>query len=168
MPLLTISAWLPFIFLCVRATDRARACCRARTSGIIDGTDMRIARTILALLISLSVAILPAAGGAVALTASAPDVAAPQALQVDAAEAASEPMAMAEPMDDCCDHGTMPCDQGKTCASVLMCAMHCFNFTTVEAAVIIFPLTVAAKVLRPAESAVPSRIGAPPFRPPRA
>jgi hypothetical protein len=128
---------------------------------------MRIARTILALLVSLSVAILPAAGGAVPLTASAPDMAAPQPLQVDAAEAGSDPMAMAEPMDDCCDHGTMPCDQGKRCASALMCAMHCFNFTTVEATVIIFPLAAAAKVLPPADFAVPSRTGAPPFRPPR-
>jgi hypothetical protein len=74
---------------------------------------------------------------------------------------------MAEPMDDCCDHGTTPCDQRKNCASALMCAMHCFNFTTVEGAKILFPLTVAAKVLPPADFAVPSRTGAPPFRPPR-
>jgi hypothetical protein len=127
---------------------------------------MRIARTILALLVSLSVAILPAAGGSVASTPSAPDMAAPQPLHVDAPDAASDPMAVAEPMDDCCDHGTMPCDQGN-CASALMCAMHCFNFTTVEGSEIVFPLTVAAKVLPPADFAVPSRTGAPPFRPPR-
>jgi hypothetical protein len=128
---------------------------------------MRIGRTILALLVSLSVAILPAAGGAVALTLSASDTAVPQAIGVDAPEQASDPMAMAEPMDDCCDHGTMPCDQGKNCASALMCAMHCFNFTTVEGSEILFLPTVAAKVLPPADFAVPSRTGAPPFRPPR-
>ena len=128
---------------------------------------MRIGRTILALLVSLSVAILPAAGGAVPLTASAPDMAAPQPLHVDAAEATPDPMAMAEPTDDCCNHGTMPCDQGKNCASALMCAMHCFNFTTVEESQIVFPLTLAAKVLPPADRAVPSATGAPPFRPPR-
>src|SRR5580704_9647267 len=128
---------------------------------------MRITRTILALLVSLSVAILPAAGGAVALTLSTSDMAAPQAISVDAPEQASDPMAMAEPMDDCCDHGTMPCDQGKNCASALMCAMHCFNFTTVAGSEIVFLPTVAAKVLPPADFAVPSRTGAPPFRPPR-
>jgi hypothetical protein len=129
--------------------------------------DMRIARTILALFVSFSVAILPAAGGAVSLTPSAPDMAASPPLQVDASDLASDPMALAEPMDDCCDHGTKPCDQGKNCASALMCAMHCFNFTTVEGSEIVFPLTVPAKVLPPADSAVPSRTGAPPFRPPR-
>jgi len=128
---------------------------------------MRVARTILALLVSFSVAILPAVGGAIPLTPSTPDMAASPSLDSDAAGAASDPMTMAEPMDDCCDHGTMPCDQGKNCASAVMCAMHCFNFTAVEGAKIVFPLTVAAKVLPPADFAVPSRTGAPPFRPPR-
>jgi hypothetical protein len=130
---------------------------------------MRIARRILALLIAFSVAVLPAVGSAVALTQSASDMAAPKPphVHVDAVEAASNPMAMAEPMDDCCDHGTMPCDHGKSCASALICAMHCFSFTTVEASEIVLPLTVAAKVLPPADFAVPSRTGAPPFRPPR-
>jgi hypothetical protein len=127
---------------------------------------MRIAKIILVLLVSLSVALLPAVGGAAALTLHAPD-AASQAMGVDVADGASDPMAMVEPIDDCCDHGKTPCDQDKNCACALMCAMHCFNFPTVEGSEIVFPLTVAAKILPSADLAVALATGAPPFRPPR-
>jgi len=125
---------------------------------------MRIAKIILALLVSFSVAMVPAVGGAAMQTA---DAAASQSMAVDASGMASDPMAMDQPMDECCPHGKIPCDQGKNCASAFICAIHCFNFTAVEGSEIVFPLTVAAKILPPTERAVPSAIGAPPFRPPR-
>ena len=128
---------------------------------------MRIARTILALFISFAVAILPAAGGAASLMASPPDQAASQPVHVHASDAAAHPMAMSESMD-CCDHQRMPCDQGNDCASALMCALHCFNFTPVEGSVIVLPLTAATRILPLAERAVLSATSAPPFRPPRA
>ena len=132
---------------------------------IVDSVEMRIAKIILALLVSFSVAIVPAAGGAAMFTQAAD--AALQSTGVDASGVASDPMALAQPMDAGCPHGKAPCDQGKNCASTLMCAIHCFNFTAVEASEIAFPLTVAGKVLPSTERAVPSAIGAPPFRPPR-
>ena len=127
---------------------------------------MRIAKIILALLVSFSVAILPAVGGAAMFTRAAV-AAASQQTGVDGSGVASDPMAMTQPMDDDCPHGKAPCDQGKNCASTLMCAIHCFNFTPVEGAEIVFPLTVAGKILSFTERAGPSAIGAPPFRPPR-
>ena len=128
---------------------------------------MQIAKIILALLVSFAVAIVPAAGGAAMLTEGASGAAASHAMDVNASGMASDPMAMDQPMDDCCPHGKVPWDQGKNCASAFICAIHCFNFTAVEGSEIVFPLTVAAKILPPTERAVPSAIGAPPFRPPR-
>ena len=127
---------------------------------------MWIAKIILALLVSFSVAIVPAAGGAAMLTQGLA-ASTSQPTSVDTLGMASDPMAMDQPMHDGCPHGKAPCDQGKNCASALMCAIHCFNFTAVEGAEIVFPLTVAGKILPFTERAGPSAIGAPPFRPPR-
>ena len=127
---------------------------------------MWIAKIILALLVSFSVAIVPAAGGAAMLTQGLA-ASTSQPTSVDTLGMASDPMAMDQPMHDGCPHGKVPCDQGKNCASTLMCAIHCFNFTAVEGSEIIFPLTLAGKILPSTERAVPSAIGAPPFRPPR-
>ena len=127
---------------------------------------MWIAKIILALLVSFSVAIVPAAGGAAMLTQGLA-ASTSQPTSVDTLGMASDPMAMDQPMHDGCPHGKAPCDQGKNCASALMCAIHCFNFTAVEGAEIVFPLTVAGKILPFTERVGPSAIGAPPFRPPR-
>jgi hypothetical protein len=128
---------------------------------------MRIAKIIFALLVSLSVAIVPAAGGAAMLTEGSSGASASHAMDVHASGMASDPMAMDQPTDDCCPHGKMPFDQGKNCASAFICAIHCFNFTAVEGSEIVFPLTATTKILPHTERAVPSAIGAPPFRPPR-
>ena len=128
---------------------------------------MQIAKIVLALLVSFSVAIVPAAGGAATLTQEALGAAASQAMDVDASGMASDPMAMDQPMDDGCPHGKMPCDHGKGGACALMCAIHCFNFTAVEGSEIVFPLTVATKLLPSTERAGRSATDAPPFRPPR-
>jgi hypothetical protein len=128
---------------------------------------MQIAKIILALLVSFSVAIVPAAGGAATLTQGALAAATSQPTSVDASGMTSDQMAMDQPMDDGCPREKAPCDQGKNCASTLMCAIHCFNFTAVEGSEIIFLLTVAGKILPSMERAGPSAIGAPPFRPPR-
>jgi hypothetical protein len=133
----------------------------------IDSVEMQIAKIIVALLVSFSVAIVPFAGGAAMLTQRALAASTSQPTSVDASGMASDPMAMDQPMHDGCPHKRAPCDQGKNCASTLMCAIHCFNFTAVEGAEIVFPLTVAGKILPFTERAGPSAIDAPPFRPPR-
>ena len=113
---------------------------------------MRLGRTIVALLVALSVAIIPLAGGARAV--------------LDSVE-----FSAVEPIHDCCDHGS-PCDEAakavNDCASVAACAVKCFNY-----AVTVLPNVVVVRrgsSLDPIRDSglVVAQIGNPPFRPPRA
>ena len=119
---------------------------------------MRLCRTILALLIALSVATLPAAGS-VALAAKAADV------SMD-----SHGMPMAEPMSmQDCDHAAMPCHKATDgCQSMAACALKCFNFSQSNVSILRFPLVVVARAFAPAEAPARSQPSSPPFRPPRA
>ena len=112
--------------------------------------NMRIARTILALLITLSVALLPAAGGAGLASKSAGTI----------------EMSAMEDMD-CCPHKADPCDRMDGCASMAGCALHCFNFAVGGAQLPIVALTLADNTPVLQDDNVPSQSGSPPFRPPR-
>jgi hypothetical protein len=115
---------------------------------------MMIARTILAVVIALSVAILPAASGA-ALTFKPMDMSPAE-------------MSVSEPMSDCCDHDSAPCHKPKgDCASMAACALKCFNFTGLEFSGIAFPIISNSAMPAVAESTVPLAAAIPPFRPPR-
>jgi hypothetical protein len=110
---------------------------------------MRIGRTIAALLVALSVAMLPFASGA-----SVPS-------SIDILASGSMP--------DGCDHGA-PDDASKAgddCASMAACAAKCFNYAGTTAS----DATVApiGSNLRPVGDSglVVSQTRAPPFRPPR-
>ena len=111
---------------------------------------MKAGRIILALLIALSVAVLPAAGGI-------------------AAVAKSTEMAEAAAMDDmdCCPHTANPCDKATNAACMAMCALNCFTVYGSAASAVVFPVHQAR--LSPALGTNPfnSRTGTPPFRPPR-
>ncbi len=113
---------------------------------------MGLARTMLAAMIALSVALLPVAGGAVAGLNT-----------VD--------VSVSVPMHDCCEHGAMPCDKTQKaaddCMSAAACALKCFNF---------FGIASSRMLIAQAESAIEpvrvsqlvgSQTGCPPFRPPR-
>src|ERR1043166_3869435 len=109
---------------------------------------MRIARTILALLIAASVAMLPAAAGA--------------GLKVKSTETAE--MSVSEPMDDCCPH---PCDKAvDDCLSMAACA--CFGFATTSFSQLVYPSVLASMMPAFASGVFHSQTGHPPFRPPRA
>jgi len=112
---------------------------------------MAIVRTILATLIALSVAMLPAAGGA-AFTLKAQD----------AAE-----MSATEPMHDCCPPKANPCDKSADdCASMAACAMKCFGYSVTISPLVYLP--THADTVSPFESRdFHSQSGSPPFRPPR-
>ena len=86
---------------------------------------MRIGRTILAILIALSVAILPAAGAAVVSSQSA------------------EPAGMFMTDDmDCCPHKANPCEKAmEDCTAMATCALKCFNFAGTLSSAIVFPST---------------------------
>jgi uncharacterized protein involved in copper resistance len=113
---------------------------------------LRIGRNIIAILISLSVATLPAAAGFAAVSAAAD-------------------MSMSSAMPDCDHHNhATPANKPQKTADDCMaaCALHCFNFTTTGFSDVAFLLPASA-TLRPArvDGAVSSLIGNPPFRPPR-
>jgi hypothetical protein len=108
---------------------------------------VRIARTILALLIAASVAMLPAAAGA-----------GPKVKSTETAE-----MSVSEPMDDCCPH---PCDKAvDDCLSMAACV--CFGFATASFSQLVYPSAPASVMPAFASGVFHSQTGHPPFRPPR-
>ena len=111
---------------------------------------MRIARTILVILVGLSVAVLPAAIG----FAGAPQMAALVA------------------MPDCDHHMHAPADKTQKsdsdCISIAGCVFHCFSVTGVTTAAVAFVpvVDVALQPLRVSDHLSP-QLGSLPFRPPR-
>ena len=111
---------------------------------------MNIGRTILALLIALSVAMLPAAGGA-GVKSPAP-----------------AGMSVMEDMPDCCPHKADPCEKAMDdCAAMATCALKCFSFAATASSIIVFPSTLASMMTPFAANPFASQTGSPPFRPPR-
>jgi hypothetical protein len=118
---------------------------------------MSTGRTILALLISLSVALLPAAAGA-GVSSKSPD-------QADMSM--TEDVSMTEDMHDCCPPMANPCAMDN-CGSMAICALKCFSFAGTSSEIIVFSAT-SVKMIAPFErNPFSSQTGAPPFRPPRA
>jgi len=115
---------------------------------------LRIGRIIIAILISLSVATLPATAGFAANVPTASKVSAPVA------------------MPDCDHHHKVPNGQTQkiidNCASMAACALTCFNFTGTALPGFIYlpPNSTALKAVQ-ISAHVSSRMGSPPFRPPR-
>jgi hypothetical protein len=111
---------------------------------------MNVGRTILALLIALSVAMLPTVASAnIAVTST------------DMTEMAD--MAAMEDMD-CCPHKAKPCDH---CSSMATCQLACFGFSATASSNVIFPRVTASLSPLSGANAFRSQIGSPPFRPPR-
>jgi len=115
--------------------------------------DMRIGRTLLAIVIALSVAMLPAASGF-------------------AAGSKTMAVSVAEAMPDCGHHHHAPIDKTEKrtndCASMAGCALKCFNFTGITFAGIAFasPAGAALDPIRVSDD-IPARMDGLPFRPPR-
>jgi hypothetical protein len=110
---------------------------------------MRIGRTILAIIIALSVAVLPAAGG----IGKSPKPA---------------DMSMMEDMTDCCPHKANPCEKAMDdCAAMATCVLKCFSFAGTLSSIIIFPSASAKIATFFANNPFSSQTGSPPFRPPR-
>jgi len=115
---------------------------------------LRIGRTIFAVLISLAVATLPAATGFAANVATATKMSASKA------------------MPDCDHHDNAPSDKTQKtagdCACMAACALTCFSFTAPGFSGITFssPASAALKPVRTSTN-VSSRMGSPPYRPPR-
>lgn len=109
---------------------------------------MRLQRTILAVLIALSVATLPVAGDIEAMAKPA------QA-------------SMSESMADC-DHQVMPCHKAMDdCQSMAACALKCFNFSGTSFSILSFPLVMTDRVPAFTDGPFHPQTSSPPFRPPR-
>jgi hypothetical protein len=109
---------------------------------------MIVYRIILAVLIAMSVATLPIAGGVAAIAKTA-----------DAS--------MSAPMDDC-DHRVMPCHKGMAdCQSMAACALKCFNFSGTSFSILSFPLVLTDRATAFADGPFHPQTSSPPFRPPR-
>jgi hypothetical protein len=112
---------------------------------------MSIGRTIVALLIALSVAILPAAGS-VGVSAKSLETAVTSAT---------------EDMPDCCPPKANPCEKAMDdCAAMATCVLKCFSFL-VPSAVIVFPSAFAKMTASFTANPFCSQASSPPFRPPR-
>jgi hypothetical protein len=111
---------------------------------------MAFARTILALLIALSVAWLPAAGAAAFKFKS----------QEMAEMSASEPM-------DCCPSAADPCKVMPDCASMAACMANCLGYAGGESSPLVYPMALAALMPVFESGILHSRATSPPFRPPR-
>jgi hypothetical protein len=110
---------------------------------------MHHGRIILALLIALSVAVLPAAGASVSFkSADMPD--------------------MSTMGDDCCPPNADPCDKAMgDCCSMAACALKCFGFSDSPYSILAFP-SLPASLNPPFESnSFRPQTDSPPFRPPR-
>jgi hypothetical protein len=108
---------------------------------------MSIIRTFFAVLIALSIAVLPAVGGG-AFAAPAQDA------------------AMAS-MDDCPHHGAPAKKAMDDCCAMAVCALKCFNYCGAMVSELVYPTRMATMEPPLASRVLRSHTGSPPFRPPR-
>ncbi|PJG57134.1 hypothetical protein CVM73_01630 [Bradyrhizobium forestalis] len=119
---------------------------------------MRIVRTILALAIAISLAMLPAGASASSLAMSPDDMQA--AMQMGGVGDMS--------MDDCCpDMKGTGSDTGYKCGMGFCCVSGTVALADVRPLAFEFLAAAAGKTAIPADQVVAFRGGSPPFRPPR-
>ncbi|MBR0778212.1 hypothetical protein JQ543_11035 [Bradyrhizobium diazoefficiens] len=121
---------------------------------------MRLVRTILALAIAASLAMLPLGASAAGLAVAPAD---PQASIHMAGHAGMS-------MDDCCPDdikGTSSHTDGYKCGMGLCCIGGALALGDVRPIVFAFVALTASKIAIPADQVVSFRGGSPPFRPPR-
>ncbi len=117
---------------------------------------MKVVRTIFAILIAVSVAVLPAAG-----------VVAKSSAMSDMAAMDHQDMVAMDGMD-CCPHQTSP--SGKAMdesACMATCALHFFTSGGAAVSAIVFPTHHARLIWALSTNPFSSQTGSPPFRPPR-
>jgi hypothetical protein len=126
---------------------------------------MVLVRTILAMLIAASVALLPAAGFVPTADASGSDMSGADMSNMDMS---GMDLSATAGMADCCPPAAIPCDKAPgDCGSMAVCALKCFTFSAAGVSATVFPIAVA--VLAPPFVSGPfsAQAASPPFRPPR-
>jgi len=115
---------------------------------------MSIGRVILAVVIAISVAMLPVAGSAAASTKS-PETA-----------TMSADMSMMDDMSDCCPNHAEPCDKAiSNCTAC--CVSNYIAIPARDASFVTLPMPDGSVVPRLASNPFSSQPSNPPFRPPR-
>jgi hypothetical protein len=127
----------------------------------------------LAVLIALSVAMLPAAAGAGSSSPASADMSATDisAIDMPSGNMSATDMAAMDMSDmegGCCPHKTNPCDQADNCCTMATCALKYFSFAGTAWSTITFPSSFAKLAIAFGEGPLSSQTGSPPFRPPRA
>lgn len=120
---------------------------------------MLLMRTIMAMVIALSVALLPVSGAAVAVVKSSE-----QSTSADT----SMPAGMSVGMDECCPDHAKPCPQaGDDCQSMASCSTLSVNLANLTDPEFKYPALTGNPLSVLEERAIPHLGGSPPFRPPR-
>ena len=118
---------------------------------------MPLGRAIVAVILAIAVAMLPATGGAAF------------AAQIDAGlgRGATTELMVVTTTDQAspCDHGSSAVDD---CGSLAVCALECFTYAGLRLPSLQVPFSAACAPPGRTTDIVASRDGAPPFRPPRA
>jgi hypothetical protein len=131
---------------------------------------MSIGRTILALVIAVSVAMLPITGtvGAFAAPHDMSSASEMSASDMSAAGVSMPDASMPDAMHDCCPAQANPCDKdGQDCAFMTTCALKCFNLSTPSFAdPASFP-TGPAPLSLLASARLDAQSASPPLPPPR-
>lgn len=110
---------------------------------------MAIARTLSALLIALSVALLPVASAA-------------------ARTAAPAEMSMSDSDHDCCPNAVQPCDKMKDgCMSMAACGLLTSTLSQPAILAIVFPLIASSVLPLPVSDVLDSGASGPPLHPPQ-
>jgi hypothetical protein len=130
----------------------------------VDRTVMRLVRAILAVVIGLSVAMLPAAGFAAPVINSAAQ--GPSEAEPAKMTTSSE---MPAAMHDCCPDKTegQPCDPSNDHCPMAFCAAQPVSIASAAVFQLDFPIPVANLLPIPVDQVVSLHSGSPPFRPPR-
>jgi uncharacterized protein with ACT and thioredoxin-like domain len=122
---------------------------------------MNIARTILAVFITVSVAVLPLAGGAVGGKSSE--------MSESMYMTSSGDMSVSMDMSDCCPHDSVPCDKSiANCLSMAGCASTMLSLSEHIVSSFVFPIVLTQLLPTLESQTFPSQTSSPPFRPPRA
>ena len=113
---------------------------------------MGVCQTILAVVVAVSVAWLPAASGA----------------SVKLKSTDMTDMSVSEAMDDCCPPHVNPCDKAMgDCGSMAACTLNCLSYVGAISSPLVYPVTLAALMPLFESADLHSHTGSPPFRPPR-
>ncbi len=125
---------------------------------------MRLVRTMMALVIALSVAMLPAAGAAASIVKSSPQ-ATTEMMAEDMAMSSDRPAVM-----DCCPDPAKDkrCDHPNCQCPMTFCAAQSVNLAFASAFRFDFPLVPGDPLPIPVDQVLTLHGSSPPFRPPRA